>query len=197
MYKFYLFVINFLFSKSCSEYERKQMAMGATTGAISAILGTILVMSLMYWDNFDRVKNARLKNNNDIIIINKNETTEYFVRKTVGSNGLITLSTYYYPKSGMNTVHITESRSQFKAIDGQILWKIQRRVYDNSDRPIYRNEYIEGTPITQISGYYMEYDKNGRLIRKEQLLGLVIELDTGGRSFVKSVGTVIMPTSTE
>jgi hypothetical protein len=37
----------------------------------------------------------------------------------------------------------------------------------------------------------MEYDKNG-LIRNEQLQGLVIELDTNGRSFVKSVGTVIM-----
>jgi hypothetical protein len=95
--------------------------MGATAGVISAILGAILVISLMYWDNFDRVKNARLKNNNGIIIVNQNETTEYFVQKTVNSNGLITLSTYYYPNSGMSTVHITEKRSQIKTIDGQIV----------------------------------------------------------------------------
>jgi hypothetical protein len=195
MYKFVLFVVNHMFTdaRGYSEGDRKQMAIAVIIAPFTTVSITILVMSVILWDNFDRAMKSPIKNNR-FFVVNRNKTTEYFVRKEVDSNGLLTRSTGYYRNSGMN-MHTTEIRSQFKAIDGQIVWKIQRIVYDTADRPIYRNNYIEGTPTTQISGYRMEYDKNSRLIKKEQLLGLVIELDANSRSYVKNIGTVISSSS--
>jgi hypothetical protein len=181
MYKFVSFVINHIFTdaRGYSEWDRKQSAIAVVIAPFTTILIVILAMSLLLWNDIERVKEARLKN------------PQNFVQATLDSNGLISISIFYYSKSGTNTMNVTEKRSQFKVSDDQIVWKIQRRVYDATDRPIYSNDYIEGTPKTQINGYRMEYDKNGRLIKKEQLQGLVIELEKGG-SYVESIGTVVI-----
>jgi RHS repeat-associated protein len=121
--------------------------------------------------------------------------TEYNVAgqvvKEIDQNGLITL--YTYDIRGLET----EVRSQSKGTDGQIQWNIQRTVYDAAGRSTHSNSYAEGINVTKIDGSHTEYDGDGRSIRNEQLLGLVIELDSNGRSFVKSSGTVISSSSTE
>jgi YD repeat-containing protein len=121
--------------------------------------------------------------------------TEYNVAgqvvKEIDQNGLITL--YTYDTRGLET----EVRSQSKGSDGQIIWTIQRTVYDAAGRTTYGNGYTEGINVTKINGSHTEYDKDGRSIRNEQLLGLIIDLDSNGRSFVRSIGEVISSSSTE
>jgi YD repeat-containing protein len=94
-------------------------------------------------------------------------TTEYNaagqVIREIDQNGLETL--YTYDVRGLET----EVRSQSKGSDGQIIWSIQRTVYDAAGRSTYSNSYTEGIPATQINGSHSEYDKDGRSIRSEQL----------------------------
>jgi RHS repeat-associated protein len=121
--------------------------------------------------------------------------TEYNVAgqvvKEIDQNGLITL--YTYDTRGLET----EVQSQSKDSNGNTVWNIQRTVYDAAGRTIYSSSYVEGINVTKINGSHTEYDKDGRSIRNEQLLGLVIDLDANGRSFVKSTGEVISSSSTE
>jgi YD repeat-containing protein len=112
------------------------------------------------------------------------------VIREIDQNGLETL--YIYDVRGLET----EVRSQSKGSDGQIIWSIQRTVYDAAGRATYSNSYTEGIPATQINGSHTEYDKDGRSIQSEQLLGLVIEIGANGQSFVKSIGTVLSSSST-
>ncbi|MDR0610384.1 MAG: hypothetical protein LBG58_09765, partial [Planctomycetaceae bacterium] len=112
------------------------------------------------------------------------------VIREIDQNGLETL--YTYDVRGLET----EVRSQSKGSDGQIIWSIQRTVYDAAGRSTYSNSYTEGIPATQINGSHTEYDGDGRSIRSEQLFGLVIEIGANGQSFVKSIGTVLSSSST-
>jgi RHS repeat-associated protein len=70
-------------------------------------------------------------------------------------------------------------------------------VVDPLDCTTYNNSYTEGMNVTLINGSHTEYDADGRSILNEQLLGLVIDIDSNGRSFVKSTGQVIASSSTE
>jgi RHS repeat-associated protein len=99
---------------------------------------------------------------------------------------------YTYDVRGLET----EVRSQSKGSDGKIVWSIQRTVYDAVGHAIYSNSYVEGTPDEKINGSHTEYDRDGRSVRSEQLLGLVIGINANGNSFVESTGTVLASSST-
>ncbi|MCL2622290.1 MAG: putative Ig domain-containing protein, partial [Planctomycetaceae bacterium] len=100
---------------------------------------------------------------------------------------------YTYDVRGL----LVETRSESKGSDGQSAWMIQRTVFDAAGQAIYSNSFMEGTPKTEIYGSHTEYDKDGRIIRSEQLFGLVIEINDANRqSYVKRQGVVLSSSST-
>jgi RHS repeat-associated protein len=113
------------------------------------------------------------------------------VVREIDQNGLETR--YKYDFRGLQT----EVRTQSKDSDGQVVWYIQRTVYDAAGRTIAGTErYAEGISASQIGGQRSTYDGDGRNIGSEQVIGLLIELDANNNSYVKSVGTILASSST-
>jgi RHS repeat-associated protein len=87
---------------------------------------------------------------------------------------------------------VTEVRTQVKDADGSIHWSIKRSVYDAIGQTIaMTNAFIEGCNVNEIGGTIYEYDKDGRLIKTENILGLNIQITSNGQSFVKSIFQIL------
>jgi hypothetical protein len=127
------------------------------------------------------------------------------VKQTVkiGPNGLFVFRTY--DEYGRET----EVRSQSTRFKEYLVWDVLRTVYDTNGYPTYRSHYVEDPNVIQacvngcsiccgcyterikeINSYHAEYNSDGHIIKREELLGLVIGLDVNGRSYVKNYGVL-------
>jgi YD repeat-containing protein len=106
--------------------------------------------------------------------------------KQLDQNGFVTEITY--DPRGLET----QIRTQKKDQNGNVIWSIQRTVYNATGEIIYATEWFnEGTPVTDILGSQTIYDKDGRSTGSKELLGLNIKIDELGRSSVISEGLIL------
>jgi RHS repeat-associated protein len=92
--------------------------------------------------------------------------------------------------------NVTEVRTQVKDTDGSIRWSIKRSVYDAVGQVVaVTDAFIEGSNVNEIRGTICGYDKDGRLIKTEYVLGLNIQITSNGQSFIKSVYQILSTTT--
>jgi RHS repeat-associated protein len=124
-------------------------------------------------------------------IVSSNSTTYNYsgqVLTTTDQYGRVTENTYDFRGQQIQT------RTETRSVSAGTVWLVSRTVHDAAGQAVLTtDQYIEGT-ADPISGTRTTYDKAGRAVKTERLLGLEIGI-SAGESFVQSFGTVVSTTT--